>query len=254
MIYNILIAIRWGKCLLPVYSITAIITIAAARILVQQWGIMGAALNYVLSCSILFVLFTLILVYVILRKKTSELIQLIQHPRKGNVRLLGLFFPGMFFIFLSDLCVEADTLVYFHSPITPTATASHAVVLSGFCRFVPFVDGMLSTALFLPQPTVMAGIPRLMGMLASVLAAPMYQGFHANGPICSICSLDNLAGFFLGTSRAPALCSKVTVMRSSSAEVSLSPLSAFTGTAPAVSPTAFRCHIIVVNDSCTLRT
>ena len=41
----------------------------AARILVQQWGIMGAALNYVLSCSILFVLFTLILVYVILRKK-----------------------------------------------------------------------------------------------------------------------------------------------------------------------------------------
>ena len=69
MIYNILIAIRWGKCLLPVYSITAIITITAARILVQQWGIMGAALNYVLSCSILFVLFTLILVYVILRKK-----------------------------------------------------------------------------------------------------------------------------------------------------------------------------------------
>ena len=34
MIYNILIAIRWGKCLLPVYSITAVITIAAARILV----------------------------------------------------------------------------------------------------------------------------------------------------------------------------------------------------------------------------
>ena len=32
MIYNILIAIRWGKCLLPVYSITAVITIAAARI------------------------------------------------------------------------------------------------------------------------------------------------------------------------------------------------------------------------------
>ena len=69
MIYNILIAIRWGKCLLPVYSITAVITIAAARILVQQLGIMGAALNYVLSCSILFVLFTLILIYVILRKK-----------------------------------------------------------------------------------------------------------------------------------------------------------------------------------------
>ena len=28
---------------------------------------------------------------------------------------------------------------------------------------------------FPPQPTVMAGIPRLMGILASVLAAPMYR-------------------------------------------------------------------------------
>ena len=69
MIYNILIAIRWGKCMLPVYSLTAVITIAAARAMVNQWGIMGASLNYLLSCSILFVLFTSILVYVILRKK-----------------------------------------------------------------------------------------------------------------------------------------------------------------------------------------
>ena len=69
MIYNILIAIRWGKCMLPVYSITAIITIAAARAMVNQWGIMGASLNYLLSCSILFVLFASILVYVILKKK-----------------------------------------------------------------------------------------------------------------------------------------------------------------------------------------
>ena len=65
MIYNILIAIRWGKCLLPVYSVTAVITIAAARIMVRQWGIMGAALNYVLSCSILFILFTGILIFVV---------------------------------------------------------------------------------------------------------------------------------------------------------------------------------------------
>lgn len=69
MIYNILIAIRWGKCMLPVYSITAIITIAAARAMVNQWGIMGASLNYLLSCSILFVLFASILVYVILKRK-----------------------------------------------------------------------------------------------------------------------------------------------------------------------------------------
>ena len=72
MIYNILIAIRWGKCMLPVYSITAVITIAAARAMVNQWGIMGASLNYLLSCSILFVLFTSILVYVILRKKRQK--------------------------------------------------------------------------------------------------------------------------------------------------------------------------------------
>lgn len=69
MIYNILIAIRWGKCMLPVYSIAAVITIAAARAMVNQWGIMGAALNYLLSCSILFVLFASILIYVILKKK-----------------------------------------------------------------------------------------------------------------------------------------------------------------------------------------
>ena len=69
MLYNILIAIRWGKCLLPVYSITAVITIAVARIMVQQWGIMGAALNYLFSCFVLFVLFTSILIFAILRKK-----------------------------------------------------------------------------------------------------------------------------------------------------------------------------------------
>lgn len=69
MIYNILIAIRWGKCLLPVYSVTAVITILASRTMVKQWGIMGAALNYVFSCSILFVLFTTILIFAILKKK-----------------------------------------------------------------------------------------------------------------------------------------------------------------------------------------
>lgn len=69
MIYNILIAIRWGKCLLPVYSIAAVITILAAQAMVKQWGIMGAALNYVLSCSILFILFTCILIFVVLKKK-----------------------------------------------------------------------------------------------------------------------------------------------------------------------------------------
>ena len=72
MLYNILIAIRWGKCMLPVYSVTAVITIAVARTMVNQWGIMGASLNYLLSCSILFVLFASILIFVILRKKRQK--------------------------------------------------------------------------------------------------------------------------------------------------------------------------------------
>lgn len=69
MLYNILIAIRWGKCLLPVYSATAVVTILAARAMVKQWGIMGAALNYLLSCSVLFILFTSILFFAIMKKR-----------------------------------------------------------------------------------------------------------------------------------------------------------------------------------------
>lgn len=152
MIYNILIAIRWGKCLLPVYSITAVITIAAARILVQQLGIMGAALNYVLSCSILFVLFTLILIYVILRKNIRTSSINTTSPGKEMSVYWDYSFRGMFFIFLSDLCVEADTLVYFHSPITPTAKASHAVVLSRILQVRTIRGWYALHRLFLPSP------------------------------------------------------------------------------------------------------
>ena len=69
MLYNILIAIRKGNCLLPVYGTAAVLTILPARKMVQAWGVMGAALNYLLSCSILFLLFASILIYVVLRKR-----------------------------------------------------------------------------------------------------------------------------------------------------------------------------------------
>ncbi|MDO5135009.1 MAG: hypothetical protein Q4D55_03050 [Eubacteriales bacterium] len=69
MIYNILIAIRHGGCLLPVYSLTAVLTILPARLMVRSLGIMGAALNYLLSCGILFLLFGSILLLVILKRK-----------------------------------------------------------------------------------------------------------------------------------------------------------------------------------------
>lgn len=72
MIYNILIAIRHGECLLPVYSVTAVLTILPARRMVSTWGVMGAALNYLLSCSILFILFSSILIFIIL-KQNGEL-------------------------------------------------------------------------------------------------------------------------------------------------------------------------------------
>ena len=71
MIYNILIAIRKGGCILPVYALTALITILPAKAMVQKLGIMGASLNYLLSCSVLFIMFFAILIWVILRKKKA---------------------------------------------------------------------------------------------------------------------------------------------------------------------------------------
>lgn len=73
MLYNILIAIRHGGCLLPVYSITALLTILPARWMVRTWGIMGAALNYFYSCSVLFLIFAVILTILILRAPEEEL-------------------------------------------------------------------------------------------------------------------------------------------------------------------------------------
>ena len=71
MIYNILIAIRKGGCILPVYALTALITILPAKAMVQKLGIMGASLNYLLSCSVLFIMFFAILICVILKKKKA---------------------------------------------------------------------------------------------------------------------------------------------------------------------------------------
>ena len=72
MMYNILIAIRKGGCIIVVYAITALLTILPSRLMVQKWGIMGAALNYLYSCSILFLMFGGILIFVILQKKRRE--------------------------------------------------------------------------------------------------------------------------------------------------------------------------------------
>lgn len=72
MLYNILIAIRKGGCLLPVYCITAALTILAARPMVKAWGVMGAAMNYGLSCSILFIMFGVILLYSVIHNASRQ--------------------------------------------------------------------------------------------------------------------------------------------------------------------------------------
>lgn len=69
MIYNILIAIRKGGCIIVVYAIAAVLTIFPAKVMVQTWGIMGACMNYLYSCSILFIQFSCILIFVILQKR-----------------------------------------------------------------------------------------------------------------------------------------------------------------------------------------
>lgn len=71
MMYNILIAIRKGSCILLVYGITAVLTILPARWMVKQWGVMGAALNYLYSCSVLFIIFGGILSFVVWRESRS---------------------------------------------------------------------------------------------------------------------------------------------------------------------------------------
>lgn len=71
MMYNILIAIRKGGSIIIVYSIVAVLTILPATWMIKQWGVMGAVLNYLFSCSLLFILFGAILTFVIVRMKSK---------------------------------------------------------------------------------------------------------------------------------------------------------------------------------------
>jgi O-antigen/teichoic acid export membrane protein len=72
MMYNILIAIRKGGCIILVYGIVAVLTILPAKWMIEKWNIMGAALNYLFSCSLLFLLFGSILTFVIVRMKSCR--------------------------------------------------------------------------------------------------------------------------------------------------------------------------------------
>ncbi|MGN8887526.1 lipopolysaccharide biosynthesis protein [Blautia sp. HCP28S3_G10] len=71
MTYNILIAIRKGNCIIIVYTISAVLTILPSRLMVQKWGVMGACINYLYSCSLLFLQFIFILIYVVYKQRKS---------------------------------------------------------------------------------------------------------------------------------------------------------------------------------------
>lgn len=73
MLYNILIAIRKGRCITVVYGITAVLTILPAKNMIIKWGIMGASLNYLYSCSLLFIMFVAIMIYVVLTKSRQSI-------------------------------------------------------------------------------------------------------------------------------------------------------------------------------------
>ena len=68
MLYNILIAIRHGGCIKIVYGVVAAVSIAVVRPMIVQWGMMGAALNYLLSCSLLLLCFGAILLAIYRRE------------------------------------------------------------------------------------------------------------------------------------------------------------------------------------------
>ena len=70
-LYNILIAIRHEKSILPVYGATILITWGISIPLVRDGGIQGASLCYFCSGAILFIVFLTILVRVILKERKS---------------------------------------------------------------------------------------------------------------------------------------------------------------------------------------
>lgn len=99
MIYNILIAIRWGKCLLPVYSITA-------SYYHRSCPDPGAAVgNYGRSIELCTVLLHFVCAVYFdsglcnSSKKTSRTNSVNTTPPEGKCPLLGLFFPGDVFLF-----------------------------------------------------------------------------------------------------------------------------------------------------------
>lgn len=68
-LYNVLIAIRHEKCIIFVYVLTAICMTIVGYALVQMQGMIGAAIAYMVSCTVLSGCFGLLLFYFIQKRK-----------------------------------------------------------------------------------------------------------------------------------------------------------------------------------------
>ena len=64
MLYNILIAIRHGGSIKTVYAIVAVASILVVNPMISRFGMMGAAMNYLFSGSMLLVIFASILLVI----------------------------------------------------------------------------------------------------------------------------------------------------------------------------------------------
>ncbi len=71
MTYNILIAFRYGQYIKWVYAAVGVVCVLVVVPMVNAWGMMGAALNYLLSCTLLLAVFGVLFISV-LRKGQSK--------------------------------------------------------------------------------------------------------------------------------------------------------------------------------------
>ena len=72
MLYNILIAVRKDRLMLPIYGLAAILTVLPVRWMVTEFRMMGAAACYLYSCFLLFVFFAANLIYVFRKNRGND--------------------------------------------------------------------------------------------------------------------------------------------------------------------------------------
>ena len=72
VLYNLLIAIRHEKCIIITYGLVAILMTGAIFMMVSRFGMLGASMGYFISCVALCVIFAIILVVLVKRKRDEQ--------------------------------------------------------------------------------------------------------------------------------------------------------------------------------------